>query len=406
MTTAQADSAGRTREYLARLTPLARSSLLTEIERLKLYGEDVSAFAPILAALRAEFRKSGEISHRIGNPSRYFFNPLEVLFVDRPPEKTNAGEISRGSLSAIWEWINHELLPAMARDYCETMTKALVGGQTQEANKIANGFQIKVVKSLQGMLASMHGEKSAEHGLGRYTSSHACMNDLRKILAALQVREAIAALGAALPPKIDHFEGDALTRVGALLDAFVAKDPQGLPFALTIVMRRLKHPAQLVHLAIHASRSRTASDVAASRYALAVPMVLDYLDDRGRLLRQALGSNRVESAKEILIDIYDVEYHLHDWIARLDQSEWGKRLEDCMTALAADLNAEYHTLPGDVHDAHLHHVLEGIERRRPGGGLLHHLWLKGRDALASVPIPKFAAVSEPLFELRNRKDTS
>jgi hypothetical protein len=118
-------------------------------------------------------------------------------------------------------------------------------------------------------------------------------------------------------------------------------------------------------------------------------MVLDHLDDRGRLLRQAMKSNRVESAKEILIDIYDFEYHLHDRIARLDQSEWGKRLEDGMTVLAADLNAEYHTLPGDVHDAHLHHVLEGIERRRPGGSLLHHLWLKGRDALAGVPIPKF-----------------
>src|SRR5579872_5351451 len=240
MTTAQADPADRIREYLSRLTPLARSSLLTEIERMQLYGEDVSAFAPILTALRSEFRKSGEAGHRIGNPPRYFFRPLEALFVDRPPEKANAGQISRGSLPAIWEWISHELLPAMTRDYSATMTKALVGCQSREADEIANVFQTKVVKSMQGALALPDGEKLAEHGLAQYTSSHACMGELKKILAALQIREALAALGDALPRKIDHFNGETLHRVLAVLDPFVAKFPQGLPFALTVLMRRLQ----------------------------------------------------------------------------------------------------------------------------------------------------------------------
>ncbi|HET7888257.1 MAG TPA: hypothetical protein VFL62_18700 [Bradyrhizobium sp.] len=406
MTTAQAESARRTREYLARLTPLARSSLLTEIERLQMYGEDVSAFAPILAALRAEFRQSGESASRVGNPSRYFFKPIETLFVDRAPERANAGQISRGSLAPIWEWINHELLPTMARDYCEAMKTALVGGHVQEASRIADAFQSKVIKSLQGKLASTEGEKSAEQGLAQYTSSRACISDLKKTLAALQIREAIVALEGALPAKIDRLEGEALAKVQALLDAFVAKHPAEAPFALTVIMKRLKHPWQLVQFAIRSAYSSAASDVATSRYAIAVSMVLDHLDDRRWLLRQALKSNRVETAKEILVDIYDVEYQLHDWIARLDQSDWGRRLDECMAALAADLDAEYHTIPGDIHDAHLHHVLEGVERRRPGAGLLHHLWLKGRDVLASVPIPKFAAASEPHLELRNRKDAS
>jgi hypothetical protein len=382
MTMTQADPADRVREYLSRLTPLARSSLLTEIERMQLYGEDVSAFAPILVALRAEFRNSDETSHRIGNPSRYFFRPLEVLFVDSPPEKANAGQISRGSLSAIWEWISHELLPAMARDYCEAMKKALAGGHSREASQIANGFQTKVVKSLEGALASAEGEKSAEHGLGRYTSSHACMNDLRKLLAALRIREAIAALGDALPTRINHFEGEALHKALAQLDAFANRHPQGLPFALTITMKRLERPWQIVLLAIHASHGKAAEDIAQTRYGIAVSMVLDHLDDRRWLLGQALKANRVESAKEILTDIYDIEYQLHDWIARLGQSEWGRRLEEDMAALAADLDAEYHTLPGDDIHGDLHHVLEGIERRRPGAGLLRNLWLKGRDALA------------------------
>jgi hypothetical protein len=381
MTTPQADSAGRIREYLSRLTPLARSSLLTEIERLQLYGEDVSAFAPILNALRAEFRKSGETSHRLGNPSRQFFKPLEVLFVDRPPEKANAGQISRGSLSAIWDWINHELLPAMARDYGETITKALVGGHSTQANQIANGFQTKVVKSLEGMLGSRDGEKSAEQGLAHYTSSHACLSELKKILLALQMREALVAFSAALPPRIDHFEGATVARVHALIEGLVAKHPLGLPFGLTIVMKRLERPWQIVLLAIQASHGRTAEDIARTPYGIAVSMVLDHLDDRHSLLKQALKASRVEAAKGILSDIYDIEDRLHDRIARFDESEWGRRLEAFMASLAAELDAEYHTLPGDDVHGDLHHVLEGVERRHRKAGLLHGLWLKGRDAL-------------------------
>ena len=379
---AQATSLDRIREYLARLTPQARSNLLADIERMQLYGENISGSALILAELRAEFRKGGESNDRLGNPSRHFFKPLEALFVDRPPELATAGQISRGSLSPIWEWINHSLLPAMARDYNESMKKALIADQLQQASQIAAGFQAKVVKSLEGALASEEGVKSAQSGLGQYTSSRGSLLDLKKILSALRIRDAIAALSNALPPKIEHFEGETLTRVQALLEAFIAKHPEGLPFALVIVMKRLKQPWQLAQLAIQASYSRAADHIAATRYAPAVSMVLDHLDERHGVLKQALKSSRVETAKEILTEIYDIEYQLHEGIARLDKSDWGKRLDDFMAALAVELKGEYRTVTADIHGNDIHHVLEGIERRRPGAGLLHHLLSKGRDALA------------------------
>jgi hypothetical protein len=373
----QETSVDHIREYLQRLTPQARSSLLTEIERMQLYGEDISGAALILAELRAEFRKGGETNNRIGNPSRHFFQPIEALFVDRPPERTNAGQISRGSLSPIWEWINHELLPTMARDYCETMKEALVAGHSQKASQLAARFQSKVVTSLQGALASEEGVKSAQAGLGQYTSFRASMNDLRKVLAAMRIRDSIVAFSASLPSSIDHFGGEELAKVQALLDGFVAKHPEGLAFALTIVMRRLKRPCELAQLAIQASFSRTADHIAETRYAPAVSMVLDHLDERYWTLKQALKNSRVETAKEILTNIYDIEDKLREWISGFDKSDWGKRLDDFMNHLGADLEAEYHTLPDGTH-----HVLEGLTYRHRHAGLLHYLSQKGRDALA------------------------
>jgi hypothetical protein len=91
VSTTQETSADRVRDYLGRLTPKARSNLLTDIERMQLYGEDTSAFAAILAELRAEFRRGSEPANRIGNPSRHFFKPIEDLFADRSPERANSG---------------------------------------------------------------------------------------------------------------------------------------------------------------------------------------------------------------------------------------------------------------------------------------------------------------------------
>src|SRR5260370_33293603 len=114
-------------DYLQRLTPSARSNLLTELERLEVCGTSMHGSAAILEKLRAEFRtgeqthKGGHTNVRVAHPSRYFFMPLEPLLVNGDPEHANSGRILRGSLAPIWEWITRDLLPTMARDYINAM---------------------------------------------------------------------------------------------------------------------------------------------------------------------------------------------------------------------------------------------------------------------------------------------
>jgi hypothetical protein len=68
-------------DFLQKLTPLSRSCLLSELERLELCGIDMPGSADIQAKLRAEFRKDGSMHARATNPSRYFFAPLELLLI-------------------------------------------------------------------------------------------------------------------------------------------------------------------------------------------------------------------------------------------------------------------------------------------------------------------------------------
>jgi hypothetical protein len=301
------------------------------------------------------------------------------LFVDRSPERVNAGQISRGSLSAIWECINNDLLRTMAHEYCDQMKQVLVINDPNKARAIAADFQHKVVKFLESGLASASGVERLRRALANYTASREAFDDLKKVVLALKVRDELAALDKALPPTVNKFEGELLAKVRGLLDAFTEKHPAAAPFALTLVVKRLKTPWQLIRLATKIARGRSADELAATPYAACVGAVLDQLDDEGIALKHALKRNRVQIAKDILIRIYDIEDALRARIERLEESEWGQRLDSLMAAIVANLEKELHSLPEGAH-----HVLGSRKLHRHPFKHGMSAYLKaGRDLLSN-----------------------
>ena len=140
------------------MAPLARSNLLTELERLEACGAEMPGAAGgsqdiTRRILQGRYRRQD----RLGNPARYFFAPLEPLLTDGEPEHANSGRILRGSLSPIWEWITRDLLPTMARDYVKGMNEMIAAGNQRQARLAAATFQTKVVKSIEGTLGSPDG---------------------------------------------------------------------------------------------------------------------------------------------------------------------------------------------------------------------------------------------------------
>jgi hypothetical protein len=369
----------RIEDYLQRLTPSARSNLLTELERLEVCGAAMPGSAMILGKLRAEFRRSGQTHVRVANPSRYFFKPLEPLLVDGAPEHANSGRILRGSLAPIWEWITRDLLPTMARDYESEMRKLIAADDQREANQVAGTFQTKVVKYLESTLGSPDGVNQTRIKLATYTASHAAYGDLAKMTRVLRARDALAKFGDALPATIDEFDDVQIAKVTELLDAFRKANAAALAFALTLAAKRLKTPWQLIRLATRAALSKNAADVAATPYAAVVSMVLDRLDDNREALRIALKNERVFVAKELLTDIYDTEHALQVRFDRLDESDWGKRLRHLMSAINAMVEAEVSRFPGEIH-----HIMasRSLHRHESLAGRLTSLAWKGRDAVS------------------------
>jgi hypothetical protein len=364
-------------DYLQRLTPLARSNLLTELDRLETCGAEIPGAAEALKKLRAEFCKDGATRDPLGNPARYFFAPLEPLLAEGEPEHTNSGRILRGSLSPIWEWITRDLLPTMARDYVKGMNELITAGNQRQARLAAATFQTKVVKSIEGTLGSPDGADQVRTRLATYTASQAAYVDLTKTMCVLRARDALAKFNEALPETIRKFDDALVSKITASLDAFKKANPEEIPFALALVATRLRTPWELMRLATEAARSKKASDVAAAPYAIAVSMVLDRLDDKRSTVRVALKNNRVMVAKEILAEIYGMEYAMQSGIDLLDRSDWGERLNHLMDAIAALVEAEVSRFPDNIG-----HVLGSRRRRRQSiAGHLTGLASKARSAM-------------------------
>ena len=379
---AELDRAGESvTEYLKQLTPQVRGRLLTELERLHLLGESVPRTEALIAALRAEFRDTGQTHYRIGNPSRYFFEPLEPVLVNSAPERVNSGQIARGALAPIWSLVSEKLLPSMAADYVASAKKVIVNNNRGEAQRIAAAFRKKVLTYLNGVLGSADGAATVRAGLDAYTTSRAIFDEMIKMLRLMHAHEAVTEFSSAIPPKIKALHGDALTGVLARLDALREKHADVVPFALTITANRLETPWHLVCLATKVAGGKAVSKIAATPYADVVPMVIDKIDEKCRIFRDALKNNRIPLAKEILNDIYAIEEAVRARVA-LEGSDWGRRLNELMTAVEAALDAEINTLPGG--SEHLTHIMESARMRAAPSlrGRLGGMMRKGRNVFA------------------------
>lgn len=355
------DSNEHLSQYLRQLTPQVRARLLAELERLHQLGEDIPHSEALIAVLRAEFRSTGQSHYRVGNPSRYFFEPLEPVLVDSAPERANSGQIARGSLGPIWSLVTEALLPSMANGYVDSAKKAIAANNQVEARRLAEGFQSKVVTYLVGVLATDEGVASVRSGLDSYTSSHATFDDLRKMLRVMHGRKDLAEFVRFLPAKIPVLEGDRLGKVLDLLNAFRAKRAEIIPFALTVVASRLDVRWQLMRLATNPAASRDPHRIAATPYAAAVGMVLDDIDAKRLMLIDALKRNWIPRAKEILTEIHVIDEAVRKGI-EIEGSDWGKRLHELMAAIDASLDAEINSIPSD--HQHLVHVLETFRLRK------------------------------------------
>jgi len=336
----------RLRDYLAQLPPRAQAMLMREFERAIERGEDATIANFVLEQLRKVARGTNEEARpRTDNPTRILFRSLEPFLIDNNVAP-RPGQIRRASLLPIWQWLAREGAPELALAYETALANGPESGTTPEIEAAVRKLQIAAAEAL---LASAAPSPGTDHrrALSRMGSPEA-VEDMLSIAYLLQAGEPLDALKGRLPGYLRVFNDQQIGAVTDALNVPSLQTPQLLPFALSLVVKRLAAPWQIIRLAIRMAVSDDELRVAATPYGVAVTIALHDLSCVAATLRSDIKRSRFNDVAEHLKILHDGVRGLRTELDLRNDSVWGKQLASIRAGISGALQSEIESVPGRV----------------------------------------------------------
>lgn len=198
----------------------------------------------------------------------------------------SVGQIDRGSLTMIWRLIVSDLLPAEADAFELELGRAEQDGDWAGGEACVKRFQFRVADMLSAAASGKAGGEAVQRHAARLTTAE-FPDDLELIRLALKNRDAIEAFQAKLPAHQSP-GSDQVAAIHRAMDVPSLQNPQMLPLAYRLVLKRMYIPQQLVRFAVAAAWSDDAMRVATTPHAITVTMVLAELESLTTSLRAGL----------------------------------------------------------------------------------------------------------------------
>lgn len=340
----------RLKEYLGQLPPQAQALLMREFERGIERGEDVAVATFVLGLLRtvvrsdeAERPRADDGQPRKTDPSRRTFRPLDPFLV----EVTGAvrpGQIRRGSLALIWQWLVREGAP----DKVQALEAALAasGENSQEADVAARRLQLAASEAIQKMAGPAAG--TDRQRLVAHIGPPSITDDLMPVALVLQNREALDGLNGRLQSNIRVLGDSQISSIIEAINVPSLQTPQMLPFALSLVMKRLAAPWQIIRLAIKVAASDDELRVAATPFGVAVTIALHDLSSLATVLRGDIRRGHFLNMSDMLKTLHDGVRGLRTELDLRSESTWGKQLATLRSDISNALQSEIESVPGRV----------------------------------------------------------
>ncbi|MGB3445811.1 MAG: hypothetical protein WBA48_03850 [Xanthobacteraceae bacterium] len=334
----------RLREYLAQLPPKAQALLMREFERAIERGEDATVATLVLEELRRVARSpSDDLTARVEDPARLVFRPLDPFLVDGNAA-IRPGQIRRGSLLPIWQWLCREGAPEAARAFEAALAQLGEASSASDRNRPVNAFQAVAAETIDRMIA---GGADSRRALGRLGSPQA-IEDLPAIGTVLKAGEALDTLGSRLQSTFRVFGESQIASVNGALNNPVLQSRPVLPFALSLVIARLVAPWQVIRLAIAAAASDDEIRVAATPFGVAVTMAIHDLVQIAGGLRADIKRGKFTDVPDRLKTVHDGVRGLRTELDIRNDSAWGRQLAAIRVDISNALQVEIDSVPGRV----------------------------------------------------------
>lgn len=323
---------------------------MREFERAIERGEDVAVATFVLAQLRmvvrsdeAERPRSEDGVPRKVDPARRTFRPLDPFLVEAGGT-VRPGQIRRGSLQQIWQWLVREGAPEKVQALESAMSAS--GDNSAEADGAARRLQLAASEAIQKMAGPAAG--ADRQRLVAHIGPPSITDDLMPVALVLQNREALDGLNGRLQGSIRNLGDSQISSIIEAINVPSLQTAQMLPFAMSLVIKRLAAPWQIIRLAIKMAASDDELRVAATPFGVAVTIALHDLSSLAAVLRADIRRGHFATMGDMLKTLHDGVRGLRTELDLRTESNWGKQLATLRSDISGALQSEIESVPGRV----------------------------------------------------------
>jgi hypothetical protein len=341
------------RDYLRKLKPEVRATLVVELERDLLRGAEAAGNHFVLQELRRAIRAAAQPVPRIGDAARRFFAPVEPFLTDRGGDHRRAGRISRSSLEPIWTWIGRDLMPAETKALSEDINRALLANDATKADQLVRALHDRAIRRIKETLPAIGSDEEAQRKFAMQVGTSRAVEDVTTLLAILEVRDILADLAWRLPKHIAVFDRTEISVVKKHVDAATtwkllevapARKSDVMLYGLMMVLGRLAVPWQIIRLATRAAETDDTARIAANPYGVAVTIALNELESTADDLRSDFKAGRPITS--MLREFHDAVRGLRTELDLSVDSAWSRQLARIRGEVSNLLKSEVEATPG------------------------------------------------------------
>ncbi|NBN62875.1 hypothetical protein [Pannonibacter tanglangensis] len=270
--------------YLKALSPRAVETLVRGLERARQAGKTDPHLDLILAA-SAELLRSDDPppaafrgpapaapATRKGHLERLFFSPLDTFLVNEQLPYKQAGRVYRPYLNGIWQWLERDLLPAdIARTRQDLDT---IRSDAEKVHARVAVLRRQAADALGEAISRAEGSEREARRLAMVLGGDRAVADLQDVTRVLQAEPWLPAFLRRMPPNLTERRLKQDTDVLALVEAHARKHPDYVPVLAAAVLDRADAPWSLGTFATRLAGTQKMKDLAQSRFAPFVDMVV------------------------------------------------------------------------------------------------------------------------------------
>ncbi len=243
--------------FLGQLPDHVAARLAKAVEVDRLIGGTELPHEEILRALRPQLREVPQ-PQRVATPQRLFCRPFEDLLVEPERSFKQKGRIARSSISPVWNWLAHDLIPQRHLELTESIREAIVRGREDDIeSKLADLWRDSTA-ALKSALRDDKDKSFATRKLG----GAAVAEDAAEMVLLFSGAKIITELQKRLPKPVVNLSEDDIATLRDMSDRLFLSDPDLAPYVALVVMGRLARPWEALRLA--AAISRKSNDIVLS----------------------------------------------------------------------------------------------------------------------------------------------